>query len=204
MTRSRGEQGFTLVELLVAITIMSMIMGGISESIIVGLRSTAAISTSVSESHDTQMVTAWFPRDVNGATTIWGGAPLAKTQPLCATPAGWTRTVLTMLSGDPTLPLLTSYVVVKTGTMFQLVRTVCEGANVPDGPVIVVHNLATEVLAPAAAVVWSATVVCTPACSPPGKPAAVTPAKVVTLAVTELSGFTFQVTGQSRVNASLP
>jgi prepilin-type N-terminal cleavage/methylation domain-containing protein len=204
MTRTQGEQGFTLVELLVAITIMSMIMGGISESIIVGLRTTAAISTSVAESHDTQMMTAWFPRDVNGATSIWGGAPLAGTKPVCTPPVGTTRTVLTMLSGDPTLPLLTSYVVVKTGTLFQLVRTVCQGANVPQGPVIVVHNLAAE-LPLAVPAVPSATATCPPtACPPAAKPAPASQPDTVTLTVTELSGFTFQVTGQSRVNASLP
>jgi prepilin-type N-terminal cleavage/methylation domain-containing protein len=189
--RRESQSGFTLIELLIAITLSSMVMGAIGEAVMTGLRSTMVIGTSVADSHDTQMATAWFARDVNGASSVWGGPAVpAGIAPNCAPTAGAQQTVLTMLAGDATTPALISYVVANSGTELQVVRTVCRGpgAGTADAVVVIVHGLAAA--AASASALCDGVNPCAAAASSPA---------VVSLSIVEASGFIFQVTGRSRV-----
>ncbi len=73
MTRRRArrsEAGFTLVELLVVITIMPLIVGAISVALIAVFRNETTVSNSLTGSGDEQVVSANFVADVQGSQWI--------------------------------------------------------------------------------------------------------------------------------------
>jgi prepilin-type N-terminal cleavage/methylation domain-containing protein len=65
-----GDAGFSLVELLIVITILPMIMGGIAAAFIISIDSTKTASNKLSDSTDAQLTAAYFVRDAQGAGYI--------------------------------------------------------------------------------------------------------------------------------------
>ena len=64
------ESGFTLVELLVVLVILPLLLGAIAEALIVSLENTGAASNRLSDSVNAQTTSAYFVRDVQGASWI--------------------------------------------------------------------------------------------------------------------------------------
>lgn len=129
-----SDLGFTLVELLVATTIMAVITTTLGFAISGVLRSTAGARDRVSRAHDTMMVGFLLPNDVNAASAA--GIP----------------GLVACGGGTPVLTLTTTNVVGSTAATVwygvdggALVRTVCSGASVSTSSRIV-----DRVTAPAA------------------------------------------------------
>jgi prepilin-type N-terminal cleavage/methylation domain-containing protein len=66
----RGEDGFTLVELLIGIAIAGVLIGVIGSAMVVGLKTTDATTQRLSESHDAQVSSAYLANDVQSASAV--------------------------------------------------------------------------------------------------------------------------------------
>ena len=69
-TAAGDEAGFTLVELLVVLVILPLLLGAIAVALIVSLENTGSTSNRLSDSVNAQTTSAYFVRDVQGATWI--------------------------------------------------------------------------------------------------------------------------------------
>lgn len=67
MTDRRQDDGFTLVELLMVIAMTSIIMTALASAFTTGLRTTTATGTRLSETADLQLLSAYFPQDIQSA-----------------------------------------------------------------------------------------------------------------------------------------
>lgn len=135
----RNEAGFTLVELLIAISIIGMIMGAISVAFIVSLRVTDETQSRLEESHAADLTSAYFVSDFQSAETL---------EATCG-PAGeailqfsWTDPGPTQGSGDDE-PRAVSYVVETQDGEKRLNRYFCVGADTA-GEVVTLARLLSD------------------------------------------------------------
>ena len=70
MTPAAGERGFTLVEVLIAVTVLGVIIAAIGAGFSVGLRTMDGTASRLAGSMDAQLVGVHLPDDVASATTI--------------------------------------------------------------------------------------------------------------------------------------
>lgn len=80
--RGRGDAGFTLVELLVVIAILGIIGYPLTESLILGLRTTDATAASSSRSVAIQALSSYFTGDAQSAETVLFTDSSCATQPV--------------------------------------------------------------------------------------------------------------------------
>ena len=81
--RTRGEHGFTLVELLMAIVLSGIILAPLAAGVLVGLRTTEETSNRLSGSNDAQLLAAWLTPDLQSTGNQAGDvvvAPAANTE----------------------------------------------------------------------------------------------------------------------------
>ena len=79
----REERGFTLVELLVSMVIMSLLIGAIGSALVVSFRTTDATNQRMAENHDVQITSSYLANDVQSAS---GGVAQPPTNTDCAGP----------------------------------------------------------------------------------------------------------------------
>ena len=70
---SESEQGFTLVELLLTVTILSLIIGVLTDTLILGLRTTNDTQTDVAQSDAQQFIAHFVTRDVAASVAATPG-----------------------------------------------------------------------------------------------------------------------------------
>jgi prepilin-type N-terminal cleavage/methylation domain-containing protein len=179
-----ADEGFTLVELMVAVAILGIVMGAITAATIVGLRTTDETSTRLSESHNAQMASTFFAHDVASASDV------SLTDTACSGGAtvvvrfAWSE--YTTAAGT-SVPKVASYVVEHDAAEKRLVRRLCAGAGVTlVGSVAVVHfplSVANPVIACDLA---------TPGTCPSATPT------TVTLSMSEASTYRYAVSGTRR------
>lgn len=118
------DAGFTLIEVLIVLGLMPILVGGISVAIITIYQDQRGVSTRLSDSHDAQITSAYFVRDVQQGTSV-----STATTPLCA-PSGVVTAQLVGLSWQPSGAPKTSvtYAVTSVGSGSALVRYDCTGA----------------------------------------------------------------------------
>ncbi len=212
--RLRDSRGFTLVELLVTITIMGVIIGPLAGALVVYLRNTQSIGQRLGESHDAQIVNAYFGQDVQSiGVRDWVTSPFALKQSVeldapaagglypCGA-AGTPNAVVRLAWDDPNSAtghqlVVVSYVVQTVGAERQLRRITCVGAT---APVILVlaHDLDPTPAGPASPP-QPVTVACPTSCTAaPVLPATITMTLQIQDPADATGGFTVTLTGQRR------
>lgn len=151
----RDDDGFTLVELVLAVTLMGVVIGAVASAMIVMFTTTGETTERLSESPDLQMAAAYFGSDVQSAKTFTGS---------CG-PAGAALVTLSWTdpgaSPNPAVADDTErtvrYVVETAGTQKTLVRYACTNSGSADKTMLVdfVNPASTPTLA------------CTPNCTSP-------------------------------------
>jgi len=114
-----SEEGFTLLELLLAMSMMLIVFGTVASAFAVSLRSTDEGTRRVSESQDGAFTSHYLVKDVQSAQTVTTGAAGA-----CA---GAGDLVLTLSWTDPVVTETVTYRFVPpaAGTAGRLVRHSC-------------------------------------------------------------------------------
>jgi prepilin-type N-terminal cleavage/methylation domain-containing protein len=189
---SRRDDGFTLVELLIAIVILGVIMVPLATVMIGYLRNTDAIAARLGESHDQQIAAAYWQQDVSsiGVRSATYDA-VNHTFPLmqsvntsfpCALPAGATPVVVLAWNQYDTLggPTGISVAYARDTTGTKLLRLHCTGSTV-DSSAVLAHELDPTVT-PAVACAGTGAPGCT------GSGSAVPGTVSLTLRVRNLSG----------------
>jgi len=144
------DRGVTLVELMVSITILGIIVVPLTEAFIVGLRTTAEASTSLANSHDTQLVDYYLRRDSSGATAQVGlttagacsGAAVASPVLELSWQQAPVYTSTTLTSGLPQFGTGASYVADYVASGPKLYRYYCVGGGAAQ-VTTVAYNLST-------------------------------------------------------------
>jgi prepilin-type N-terminal cleavage/methylation domain-containing protein len=90
---SAGDNGFTLPELLVAVTIMVLLMGTLGFTLASTLRVLSNSQDRVSRANDASLIGFVFPEDVSNASTLTSGSSLTA-------PCGTGTPVATMKTGN--------------------------------------------------------------------------------------------------------
>jgi type II secretory pathway pseudopilin PulG len=145
------DRGETLVEVLIAVTILAIVIVPLADALIGFVRNTDATTRRMNESHDVQLASTYFARDVqNLGIRDWSSPNLALLQSInnasypCTGPGA---PVLNLAWDDPTtvsgLPTVISvtYLVRDAGGEHQLRRLLCRGSATAESDVVVVHNL---------------------------------------------------------------
>ena len=89
--RDAGDEGFTLIELVITLVILPLILGAIAVALLVTFQDQVGVSTRISTSADAQVTSAYFVRDVESAmyvTTTATPAPGSVAWPSTAGPTG--------------------------------------------------------------------------------------------------------------------
>ncbi len=120
----RGDAGFTLAELLVAITIMGTIMVVMGQSIVLGFSTFTDTEKLLKDSHGKQMLAAYFLRDVQNATQVdsTSGSCVPATESI----------VVSLTATDISGSAIVAVYSYGAGT---LVRHICGGSGDPAQPV---------------------------------------------------------------------
>lgn len=154
---SRDERGFTLVEVLIAVTVLGIIVAALGAAFSVGLRTMDGTANRLAGSMDAQLLGFYLPDDVASATTITASpAPI-----VCA---GAASPILEL--GDATA-FTVVYGVRAADGRHQLERYDCAGGAVRS-TIVVARNLAGDAAAvatriPSAGTATGATVTITEA-----------------------------------------
>ncbi len=155
---TRRDEGFTLVEMLVAITVLVLIIGPLVTALVVYLRNTDQTMDRMALSHDAQITAAYFSQDVQSVgvrdwdqPTLPESASVELDAPATAGlypcgAAGTPNALLRLVSNDldAQAPQRVSYVVRTVGTERQLRRLTCDGSGTLTSDVVLAHNLAAD------------------------------------------------------------
>jgi prepilin-type N-terminal cleavage/methylation domain-containing protein len=151
-TRS-SEHGFTLIELLIAMMVSGLILAAASTGFITTARGMVDLHDRFVQSHDAQLLAAYFPSDVQSANPNLGVDTNPGAWAICAGSAPADDNVLQLqwveTTGAVATPFAVSY---RTREVprpspapadWQLVRYYCSGTTVHSD--VVAHNLAQQV-----------------------------------------------------------
>jgi prepilin-type N-terminal cleavage/methylation domain-containing protein len=139
---SFGEDGFTLVELLIVLIILPIIAGGIAIALITSLKDQTGISARLASSSDAQITSAFYTRDVQSAFNVTTDQSGSLSPPLCG--SGGSLVGAMDWNGGQTV---VTYWNMKNGTTWDLVRRACIAGVNGGAPVstTVSHNLPNPV-----------------------------------------------------------
>lgn len=121
---SRGQRGFTIIEVLIALVIGALITGAVLTALSVVWRSTGDATGRVRSSTSAFVTNARFVDDIASATSIDADTAVARNRPGCG---GDSTSVLRVLVRDDDDVQVRSYSVTGGGTV--LVRRVCSGPD---------------------------------------------------------------------------
>ena len=137
--RRRFDEGFTLVELLIVVTILPVVVGAISIGLISVLSLQANATSRVSDSSDAQIVASTFVKDVQSARGLTTG-PTSQCGP---TSSGVVQLLGLRWSGNSTVVSYDSVAVANgANTTYSLVRDYCTlNSSVPSRVSVIAHDL---------------------------------------------------------------
>lgn len=127
--RSKQDDGFTLVELLVVVAVGSIVIVAITGVMITTFKTQDETADRLAASHDTQLVATWLPFDTaSAAITGWDNAP--GTANPCTTSTGTSVMKLPYASdGVNNTAQVVNYRLEQDGTVRNLVRYQCAGTG---------------------------------------------------------------------------
>jgi hypothetical protein len=143
---NRGDAGVTLVELLIVLVIMPLVIGSIAFVFVTTLQDQGAVSKSISDSADSQVVSTYYTPDIQSATefTTDSAAPGQ-----CGSPGtmllGLEWDGYTPTSGIEDFQTVVSYDVVPTGSTYSLLRYYCSSGTLKSATTISSDISATQV-----------------------------------------------------------
>jgi prepilin-type N-terminal cleavage/methylation domain-containing protein len=156
MPARRDDRGVTLLEVLLAVVLLSIIMVPLANALIAFIRNTNATNERLAASHDAQIAAAYFAQDVQSiGLHDWTTAPYAfktSVEHRCG-PAETPNAVIRLAWDDPTAAtgtpqaVVVSYVVRTEGAERQLHRVRCNGSGAVLDDIIVAHNLVADPVA---------------------------------------------------------
>ncbi len=139
--RLGGDDGFTLVELVVTVGILGMIVVPLTGVVLAYLRNTVDTQARLTESHDVQFASAYWQRDVASIgvrSSTYDNAshsfPLQQSVQLapCGLPAGASAVVTlawseftSLTSTDPPATVKVTYAARSAGGVYELLRVRC-------------------------------------------------------------------------------
>jgi hypothetical protein len=140
LRRGRGDDGFTLIDTVLAVGLTTTIMGVLAAAIMVTLGPDQDALERSASSHAAQMASLWLPADLASAGPVDAVADLAPGAPLTCTGTTAGTNVLRLGWNQP-VPQSTntaiSYRVVHAGADWQLVRYACTNGGPVSSHVIV-------------------------------------------------------------------
>lgn len=143
--RPGGEAGFTLLELLIAVSIMTLVVGAISAGVIIAVHNQNGVAGEVSDSANAQATSAIYARDVQSAASVTTDAAVASCGPLAP---GTTFLLGLLWSGGVGGNIVVSYVVNPTTGILQ--RLYCPGGSTSSTDTVTVtrglSNLGVQVV----------------------------------------------------------
>ena len=180
----------TLIELLVVMVILPLVVGAIATVIIASLKNDTGISTRLSDSHDAQITSAYFVRDVQST-----GVLTTRSSPTWC--GSGTQVLGLQWQRNTGSTAIVSYVIGSIGSAPALKRNYCSGST------NTVSTLAHDLASSSAVTV---TLTCnpgyltSPSCKTDasGGPTAAREVATVGIAATEKSGFVFNLTAAPR------
>jgi len=142
------DRGLTLPEVMIAITILAIIVVPLTEALIGFVRNTDATTRRMNESHDIQLASTYFSRDIQNLG-VRDPSTLAPLQSVNnpAYPCGSGTAVLSLAWDDPTTVsgpatvIRVTYLVRDVGAEHQLRRLLCRGSGTVQSDIVVAHNL---------------------------------------------------------------
>ena len=209
MHLSREDDGFTLVELIIAILIIGVITVPLGNVVIGFLKNSDATTARLLESDDAQITSAYWAQDVASIGTRSADYTFkqsVETAPTvvpydsglypcgaAATPDAIVRLAWDDFTRDGLLTVVrVAYVVTQTAAgPTELHRLRCEGSATPVSDVILAHDLDPDPLKPP-------TVTCSTTCNAPAVPASVTIKLNLRDPNNHGSAYVIELTGQRR------
>jgi prepilin-type N-terminal cleavage/methylation domain-containing protein len=140
----RGDDGVTLIELLVCIAITGVVMSALAMSFFASTRSIKDSSARMANTHDSQMAASFFSSDMQSSNWLWTATPPPGFH-TCG--PGGSIVTLAWVGSDSQgkeLTKVATYRVITQGGERQLVRHLCSGpglAITPTSTVVIAHNL---------------------------------------------------------------
>jgi prepilin-type N-terminal cleavage/methylation domain-containing protein len=143
----QDEQGFTLIELLVVVVILPLVIGAISVALISVMTQQTSVTNKVSDSQDTQMVSASFVQDVQSASQITTSSSVGNPV-VCGTQSSTQTPILSLLWGDSP-QVVVSYDVVQQGSNYALFRYLCAngGSATATSGKVIAHDVQSSLTA---------------------------------------------------------
>jgi prepilin-type N-terminal cleavage/methylation domain-containing protein len=121
-----SESGFSLLELIIVTMVIPIIVGAITLSLMAVFSLQGGTANRISDSSDAQVVSANFEKDVQSASMLIApslGASGGQSPATC----GSGTEVISLQSENGQTEI--SYVEVQAGTLYQLVRNLCQGGS---------------------------------------------------------------------------
>jgi prepilin-type N-terminal cleavage/methylation domain-containing protein len=131
--RLNDDSGMTLIELLVSISVLGIIIGPITMSMLLGLLTTSGTKERISDSAAAQLISAYFVTDVESSNTV----DTATGSPSCGSDSGTVKVRFTWSdptdSSDVTKQTLVEYIDRPTGDegLHELWRYECDRSATP-------------------------------------------------------------------------
>lgn len=123
--RRRDDEGFTLIEMIVSIVVLTVLIGAITLALITVLTLSGTATKSISDTAGAQVVSASLTNDVQSASQITTSPSLPNTQ--CGTGTQLLGVEWSLVPGStpPTYRNVVSYLAVQHGRVWALVRSQC-------------------------------------------------------------------------------
>lgn len=153
-SRFRGEAGFTLVELIIAIILLGIIIVPLSAAFVFGVRAITDSEQRINEQRSPLFTSTFFAKDAQSAATVSDRATSAT--PACGTGTNvisfsWSETPI---NGGAPLNYSVSYALVGSGTTKTLTRSACSASGTQSATVAPVLGADNAAAPGGAAAVW--------------------------------------------------